>query len=163
MPAVFALRIQATMFVLTYIAIIYSLVLIMLERAWALTKISFVGLVANVILNLALIRPSMHTWGRGGGGAGCAIAMLGTEIVVVSLMMGIVGREAFDRRSVVTIAKSLLAFGVVTLVHGALEFLGPPRLIVDGAVYLVIVISTRALRPRKMFAIARHAVQHRSR
>jgi O-antigen/teichoic acid export membrane protein len=162
MPAAMALRIQATMFVLTYVAIIYSLVLIMLERAWALMKISVVGLVANVILNLALIHPSMSYFGLGGGGAGCAIAMLGTEIVVASLMMGIVGREAFDRRSVVTIAKSFLAFGVVVFVHRALESLGPLRLIVDGVVYLVIVIATGALRLREMLGIVRQAVRNRS-
>jgi O-antigen/teichoic acid export membrane protein len=172
MPAALALRIQATMFVLTYVAIIYSLVLIMLERAWALTKISLVGLLVNVIFNLGLIRPSMRYFGLGGGGAGCAIAMLGTEVVVASLMMGIVGREAFDRRSVVTIAKSFLAFGVVVAVHRALEptmgllatqWLQAARLVVDGIVYLVIVIATGALHPREMFAIARQAVRNRSR
>lgn len=163
MPAALALRIQATMFVLTYVAIIYSLVLIMLERAWALTKISIVGLVVNVLFNLALIHPSMRYFGPGGGGAGCAIAMLGTEIVVSSLMMALVGREAFDRRSVVTTVKSLLAFAVVVLVHRALEPIGAIRLVVDGIVYLVIVLSTGALRLREMFGMARQAVRARSR
>jgi hypothetical protein len=77
--------------------------------------------------------------------------------------MGIVGREAFDRRSVATIAKSFLAFGVVIVVHRALAFLGGLRLIVDGIVYLAIVISTGALRVGEMFAIARQAVRDRSR
>jgi len=162
MPAALALRIQATMFVLTYVAIIYSIVLIMLDRPWALTKISIVGLGVNVALNLALIHPSMRTFGVGGGGAGCALAMLGTEIVVASIMIGIVGREAFDRRSVVMVGKSLAAFGVVVLVHRALESIGALRLVVDGLVYLVLVIATGALRVREMLAIAKQAVRSRS-
>lgn len=162
MPAVLALRIQATMFVLTYVAIIYYLVLIMLERQWVLTLILFAGLVANVALNLVLIRPSLAHFGPGGGGAGCAIAMLGTEIVVTSLMMAVVGRDAFDGRSVSTIAKSLAAFGVVILLHRLLAFLGPVRLVVDAAVYLVIVISTGALRLQEMFAVVRQAIKNRS-
>jgi O-antigen/teichoic acid export membrane protein len=162
MPAALALRIQATMFVLTYVAIVYSLALIMLERAWALTRIAMVGLAVNVALNLALIHPSMSYFGQGGGGAGCAIAMLGTEIVVASLMMRIIGVEAFDRRSVVTITKSLLAFGVVVAVDRALRSLGSVRLVADGVVYLVIVIASRALRLREMYGIARQAVRDRS-
>ena len=35
------------------------------------------------------------------------IILLGTEIFVTTCMISIVGRDAFDRRSVVTIAKSL--------------------------------------------------------
>jgi O-antigen/teichoic acid export membrane protein len=162
LPAAPALRIQATVFVLTYVAIIYSIVLVMLDKAWSLTRISIIGLVVNVVLNLALIRPSMSVFGAGGGGAGCAMAMLGTEIVVASLMMGIVGREAFDRRSVVTLSKSLAAYGVVVLVHRGLASLGPLRLVVDGALYLTIVLSTGALRLREMLGVAREAIRNRS-
>src|SRR5262249_52013169 len=148
--------------VLTYVAIIYWLVAMMLELHWALTLITFAGLLANVVLNLALIRPSLRYFGPGGGGGGCALAMLGTEIVVTSLMMLLVGREAFDRRSLGTFAKSLLAYGVVVLLNRVLAFLGPPRLIVDAAVYVAIVISTGALRVTDMFAIIRQAARNRS-
>lgn len=162
LPAALALRVQATMFVLTYVAIIYSLVLIMLERAWALTKISIVGLFVNVLFNLALIHPSMSYFGLGGGGAGCAMAMLGTEIVVASLMIGLVGRDAFDCRSVVTVAKSLVAVGVVVIAHRMLEGIGAFRLIVDGLLYVVIVIATGALRVHEMLATVKQAMTNRS-
>ncbi len=161
MPAVPALRILATMFVLTYVAIVYAIVLIMLERAWTLTKISLLGLVVNVILNVAFIKPALLLWGDGGGGAGCAFAMLGTEIFVTGCMMGIVGRVAFDRRSVGAIAKSLAAYGVVYLAHRALAPLGPVRLVVDGLLYLAIVLATGALRLREMIAIARDSLRNR--
>ncbi len=160
-PAVPALRILATMFVLTYVAIVYAIVLIMLERAWTLTKVSLLGLVVNVLLNLAFIKPALALWGDGGGGAGCAFAMLGTEIFVTGCMMAIVGRVAFDRRSVGTIGKSLAAYGVVLLAHRVLAPLGPIRLVVDGLLYLALVLATGALRLREMIGIARDAMRSR--
>jgi O-antigen/teichoic acid export membrane protein len=161
MPAAIALRIQATMFVLTYVSIIYWTVVVMLERTWALTLVLFAGLVVNVGLNLAMIRPAMSYIGLGGGGAGAAMAMLATEIVVVTLMMGLVGRSAFDRRNVSTIAKSLLAFGVVILLDRALQRIGPFRLVADAVVYLAIVIATGALRVRETLGVVRQAVAER--
>jgi O-antigen/teichoic acid export membrane protein len=161
MPAVLALRVLASMFVLTYVAIVYSIVLVMLDRGWTLTRISLYGLVVNVGLNFALLRPSLRAFGPGGGGAGCALSMLGTEIFVTSCMMAAVGRDAFDKRSLVAIGKSLVAYGVVFLLHRALSGLGHLRLIVDGAAYLVLVLSTGALRLREMFDVARNALRSR--
>ncbi len=163
MPAATALRIQATMFVLTYVSMIYWTVVVMLDRTWALTLILFAGLVANVALNLVLIRPSVQHFGLGGGGAGAAMAMLGTEIVVVSLMMGLVGRAAFDRKNVATIVKSLLAFGVVILLDRALQQIAAPlRLVADAVVYLGIVIATGALRVGEIVGVVRQALAERS-
>ena len=161
MAAVPALRVLATMFVLTYVAIVYAIVLIMLERAWTLTKISLLGLVVNVVLNLLFIRPAMAYFGPGGGGAGCALAMLGTEIFVTGCMMSLVGRGAFDRRSIVAIAKSLAAYAIVYAAHRAMAPIGHLRIIVDGVLYLVLVLATGALRLKEMYAVAREAVKNR--
>lgn len=160
-PAAPTLRVLATMFVLTYVAIVYATLLIMLERAWTLTFITLGGLVVNVTLNLALIRFSMATFGPGGGGTGCALAMLGTEIFVTSCILFAVGRGAFDRRNVVVVAKSLAAYGVVVVVHRALPPLGLLRLAMDVALYLAIVLSTRALRLREMIVTIRDAIRAR--
>jgi hypothetical protein len=119
------------------------------------------GLVVNPIMHVLLIRPSLRAFGDGGGGAGCAIAMLGTEIFVVSCMMGAVGRGAFDKRSLGTIGKSLLAYAVVALAHGAMAPIGPLRLVADGLLYLAIVLATGALRLKEMYTVAREAVQSR--
>lgn len=162
MPAATALRVQATMFVLTYVSIIYWLVITMLERTWALTAVFFAGLAVNVGLNLVLIGPGMRHFGLGGGGTACAVAMLVTEIVVVSLMVGMVGRKAFDRRSVATIGKSLLALAVAYAVHRALAFMGPVRLLADAVAYLAVAVSTGALRLREMLTMVRQALKDRS-
>ena len=160
-PAAPALRVLASMFVLTYVAIVYAISLWMLERAWTLTKISFFGLAVNILLNAALIRVSIRTFGPGGGGTGCALAMLATEIAVTACMMAVVGRRAFDRRSVLTIAKSTAACAVVALADRALVSIGPIRFVVDAFVYLVIVLSTGALRLGEMIAVIRQAIRSR--
>ena len=161
-PAAMALRVLAPMFVLMYVSIIYSIALVMLERAWTQTLIAVVGLGVNVILNLVLIRFSMRTFGPGGGGMGCSLAMLGTEMVVSGCMVAVVGRGGFDRRSVGTILKSLLACAAAIATHGALERFGPVRLLADAVVYVGLVLATGALRLGEMVAVARVAVRSRA-
>ena len=78
--ATLALRILAASSVIIYIAIVYAMTLIMLERAWTLTLISVAALIVNLLLNLLLIRRSMALFGEGGGGVGCALAALGTHV-----------------------------------------------------------------------------------
>ena len=87
--------------------------------------------------------------------------MLGTEIVVSGCMIVVVGRGGFDRRSIGTILKSLLACAVAVAVHGALESIGPVRLLVDAVVYTAIVLATGALRLGEMVALAREAIRRR--
>ena len=160
-PAASALRVLAPMFVITYVGIIYSIALVMLERAWTLTVIALFGLIVNVALNVAFIRPAMHAFGPGGGGTGCSLAMLGTEIFVTACMLAIVGRRGFDRRSVVTIVKSLGACAAVLALHEALAGLGPARLAVDGAVYLALVLLVGAFRPKEILSAATDAMRAR--
>lgn len=161
-PAVLALRILACMFVLTYVAIVYSMVLIM-ERPWALTWISVGGLGVNLLLNLSLIHLGMRLFGRGGAGAASAAAMLGTEIFVSGCMMGVVGRAAFDHRSLVATAKCLAAYGCVTVVHCLLAPLGPLRLGIDGALYLALILVSGALRLPDLLGAATLIIRRRAR
>jgi O-antigen/teichoic acid export membrane protein len=161
-PAAPALRILAPMFIVMYVGIIYSIAIIMLERPWALVMIATGGLVVNVGLNLAFIGVSMRVLGPGGGGTGCAAAMLGTEIFVTACMVILVGRGGFDRRSSMTIVKSLAACGIViALDRLVLAPIGWPRLLVDGAVYLALVLGTGALRLREIVSVMREAVRRR--
>lgn len=161
-PAAPALRVLATMCVLTYVAIIYAQTLVMLDRAWALTKITSAGLLVNIALNLVIVRHSMVVFGVGGGGTGCALAMFGTEIFVTSCMITIVGKAAFDRRSVVTIGKSVVAACVVVLAHRGLVSLGPRRLALDALIYAVIVLSTGALKPGVVARVILDALRARN-
>ncbi len=156
------LRVQSTMFVLTYVAIIYAMTLVMLERAWTLTWISVAGLVVNVILNLLFVRHSVALLGEGGGGTGCATAMLGTEIFVSACMAVAIGRGAFDRRGMSTVARSLAVYGVVVGAHVLMKPIGPARLAVDGVLYVGLAILVGALRPREMLSTVREALRRKS-
>ncbi len=157
-----ALRVLSTTFVLTYMAIIYSTALIMLDRAWKLTWISVAGLVLNGCLNLVIVRHSVSSLGEGGGGTGCAAAMLSTEVFVTACMALEIGRRAFDRRNLSTVGRCLLVCAVVSGVHVFLGSVGPLRLAIDGALYVVLAVLVGALRPWDMLSTAREALRARS-
>ena len=161
--ATLALRILAASSLIIYIAIVYAMTLIMLERAWTLTLISIAGLGVNLLLNLLLIRRSMAIFGEGGGGVGCALAALGTHAFAVVAMIAFVGREAFDRRTLRMVGKSLAACALVVVVDRLATSVGWGRIVVDVAVYLTVVVATGALRTREMWGLMRAAVRARGR
>ena len=161
-PAGLALRILAPTFVVTYVAIVFAITLVMLDRAWTLTGVSLAGLVVNVVLNLALVPPSLARFGDGGGGAGCALAMLGTELFVTSAMVSFVGRGAFDRRTALVVAKSLAACALVVGMDRLAGSLGWARLALDGVVYVLVVVATGAVRPGEIAGAVRAALRSRS-
>jgi O-antigen/teichoic acid export membrane protein len=162
-PAGLALRILAPTFVVTYVAIVFAITLVMLERVWTLTAISLAGLVVNVLLNLALVRPSMARFGDGGGGAGCALSMLGTEVFVTTVMVSFVGQGAFDRRTAFVVVKSLGACAVTLAADRFVAPVGWARLGLDAIVYVLFVVATGALRVGEIAATLRAALRDRSR
>jgi O-antigen/teichoic acid export membrane protein len=157
--ATLSLRILAASSVIIYIAIVYAMTLIMLERAWTLTVISIAGLVINLLLNLLLIRRSMALLGEGGGGVGCALAALGTHAFAAVAMIAFVGREAFDQRTLRMVAKSLAACVLVVVVDRLAASLGWTRIVVDVVVYLAVVVATGALRTGEMWRLVTAAIR----
>ena len=163
-PATLALRILAASSVIIYIAIVYAMTLIMIERAWTLTLISIAGLIVNLLLNVLFIRRSLAFFGDGGGGVGCALAALGTHAFAAITMIAFVGRKAFDGRTFRMVAKSVSACALVVLADRlTAPTLGWARIIVDLAVYLAVVTATGALRMREMWAMGMAAVKGKTR
>ncbi len=160
-PAALALRILSASSFIIYIAIVYAMTLIMLERAWTLTLISIASLVVNVLLNLLLIRRSVALFGEGGGGVGCALAALGTHAFAAAAMIAVVGREAFDQRTVRMVGKSLAACALVVVVDRLATRLGGVRIVLDGMVYLAVVVSTGALRTGEMWRLVTAAIRRK--
>lgn len=160
-PAGLALRILAPTFVVTYVAIVFAITLIMLERAWTLVVISLAGLVVNIGLNVLLVPITLARLGEGGGGAGCALSMLGTEIVVTTAMASVVGKGAIDRQTLSMVAKSLGACALVLVVDRLSMRLGWARLALDAVVYAMVVIATGALRPGEIMGVVRDALRAR--
>ena len=149
------------MFVLMYVGIVCACTLVMLERAWTLTLICCAGLVVNAALNLSLIRLSIRLFGEGGGGTGCALAMLGTEAIVTTSMLSAVGRGAFDRRSVTAVLKALGACGAVAAAHVLLRGLGEWRIAVDLSLYVALAVASGAIRPAELLRVGRQALRQR--
>jgi O-antigen/teichoic acid export membrane protein len=160
-PAATSLKVLASIFVLTYVAILSANALILTGRAWTQALISIGGLVANPVLNWLFIAPSIRWFGKGGAGMGAAIAQLGTEIVVTVAMTALVGRRAFDARSlgvigrllVACVAVSALDFWLIERTHPYL------RLGVDAVVYAALVLGSGAVNVKELITFVRSARQ----
>ncbi len=162
-PAAPALRILSSIFVLTYVAILSSNALILTGRAWAQAVISLSGLVLNPLMNAFLIKRCAEVYGDGGAGIGAAISQLATEVLVTVMMTALVGRRAFDRRSLSILARS---FVVCVLVVGLDRWLDPQvpgavRLLADAGAYAVLAVGLGAVRVRETLAFARGAFKNR--
>jgi O-antigen/teichoic acid export membrane protein len=150
-PAVHSLRIIAPTFLLTYLAMVSASLLVRLDRAWTVTTISLLGMMLSPTLNLLLVPRFAVRFGAGGAGMGAAVALTLTECFTAGMMTWQLRSRAFDRASLLLIAKTLaLALGVGAL-DLALRPLGAWRLPIDVAAYLVAgvafgLISIRALR-----------------
>jgi len=162
-PSVLALRILAPRFLLSYVSIFLSICLITVNRSWTLTLTSVVGLLVNFALNFALVQPVRGWIGpeAGGAGAGCALAVILTESLVVVMMLSVIGKRAFDRRLVLRILKTLLVCGVVTVLDGFMKPLGPARLFLDVAAYLTLATLTGAIPFAEMKDFIRQALAGR--
>lgn len=154
-PAAASMRLQAPVFVLTYVAIVSCSLLIRLERGWAVTWISVGGMLLSPLLNCFLIPLGLARYGRGGAGVGAAIALVVTELATTIAVTWLLGGRAFDRRSIVALAKTVVVCGVVVLLDILLRGLGPARLLLDGIAYFVGVIAWGALDPRGMISMVR--------
>jgi O-antigen/teichoic acid export membrane protein len=161
-PATLALQVLAASSVVIYVAIVYAMTLVMLGRAWTVALISVGALVVNLVLNLLLIPRSMALFGEGGGGVGCAVAALGTHGFAAGAMIAIVGREAFNKRTVRMVTMSLAACVLVVVVDRLAASLGWKRIVVDLIVYLAVVLSTGALRTAEVWNFAKAAIRKKS-
>jgi O-antigen/teichoic acid export membrane protein len=161
-PAARSLRVLAPMFVLTYAAIVSASILVRLERGWAVTFISISGMVVTPLLDLLLIPRFVAAFGRGGGGIGAATALMITEIYTTVILTWLLGDRAFDRRSVVVLYKTLAICGVVVLLNYVLSPLRGWRLLVDGAVYIFLVVAWKAADLRALRLLIAAAVRSKT-
>jgi heme A synthase len=86
------------------------------------------------------------------------LALIGTEALVTTALLWLLGKRAFDRASVTTLAKTVAAAALTLLAHLAMSGLGALRLVVDLILYLALVIGSRALNATEMFRLARSAL-----
>jgi len=156
-PAALALRILSPMFVFTYTALVTSIWLMIVNRAWTVTFTSVLGLVLNPVLNLLLVKPCLAAIGPSGGAAGTAISMVLTEAVITTILVVRMGRNAFDRRNLVMLAKTLVICAVVFAMDRAILFMGPMRLLCDALAYVGLALVTGAVRLEELRAVIKLA------
>lgn len=158
-PAARSLRVLAPLFMLTYAAMVSGSMLIRLDRGWALTWISVAGGVASPLLNVWLIPRTAARFGAGGAGVGAGIALIATELGTTIVMTALLGGRAFDRRSIVALAKALGACAATALADRLLLPIGAWRFLVDALVYTALIVASGAMDIRGMLAFVRDAMR----
>ncbi|XXF78064.1 flippase [Myxococcaceae bacterium GXIMD 01537] len=163
-PGAFALRVLAPLFVLTYTGMVSSTWLTLANQAWTVTFTSVTGMFVNPLLNWVLIPPCLKAWGPSGGAAASALSMILTDVLVVSIMLGRMGRRSVDRRTLVMLGKTLaVCAAVVALDRLALQGLPPlARLLVDALAYVALVLVTGAVKPSEVASVVRLARNRRA-
>jgi hypothetical protein len=121
--------------------------LMILDRSWTITVISFVGLALLPALILG-IHPLVKDMGPGAVGMGVAMALSTRELIVAVVFALFIGKRAMDQRSLLSVTKSLGICCATIAVHTSLASLGNLRLLVDLLVYPVLMVVTGVLRPR---------------
>lgn len=150
-----ALSILGPGFLLTYAAVVIAVALNLSGGEWTVTVTSLMSMVVNPLLVMFLVTFG-KTWGVGGAGAACALAAILTETLVLGVMFGRIGSYAMDRRLAAMLLKSLAACVIVMVVDRfVLHTLGPVRLLIDGALYALLVVVSGAVSIKESLAFAR--------
>ncbi|MFO0742985.1 MAG: oligosaccharide flippase family protein [Labilithrix sp.] len=146
LPAARSLQWLAPTFVLAYANVLLWIALMILDRSWTITVISFVGLALLPILILA-IHPFVKSLGPGAIGMGVAMALSTRELIIAIVFAIFIGKRAIDQRSLLSVTKSLGICCATIAAHTSLTSLGHLRLLVDMAVYGVLLLATGVVRP----------------
>lgn len=149
-PAARSLRTIAPMFVLTYLAILTSSFLNLINRAWTVTRVCLVGIGINAGLNVALIQLLGPRLGPGGAGVGAALAAVVTEAFVCAMLLSVIGRRVVDARMLRALLRTAAVCAAVVALDWLLRPLGPPRLLLDGAAYVGLAFLLGAIRPAEL-------------
>ena len=132
-----ALRISAVLLIATYIVVLATTFLVIKGRTWFVVRSAIVGVVIDAVLVLAFARAGLHRWGAGGAGTAAAMAMFVAEVVVAVIVVLELGPSAWDRRSLVAMAKTGLAAVPVIVIDRILAANGFNwvRLVADVLLY----------------------------
>lgn len=139
-----SLRMLAPMFPLTYLAVLGAMHLIQLDRIWTMIKVSLFALIANPVLNAALITTG-YKMGPGWAGGMSALASICTEGANAVITFYILGTAAVDRRLWRVLGMTMMVCGVVTAAHYLLASWGLWRMPVEGVLYFALALATGAL------------------
>lgn len=153
LPAAASLRWLAPTFVLAYGNVLLWLALMILDRSWTITLVSIAGL-ALLPVFIFIAVPLTKDLGPGGAGMGVAMALSARELVIFLVFLAFLGKDALDKRNVLSVLKSLVICAVVIFVDGKLGFLHPfVKILADALLYFVLMVATGVLRPADAKAV----------
>jgi len=164
LPAAPVLRLLAPIFVLTYVATVCGSWLMAANRTWTVTRTSLLAAGLNPTLNLLLVPTLLEWWGPAGGASGTAISLAICEVVVTCILLYAIGRNAFDARNLAALGKTVAVCATVTAAHLGLGRLGLDgsslttglaRLVLDGLLYVSLILLTGAVRRDEVLALVR--------
>jgi lipopolysaccharide/colanic/teichoic acid biosynthesis glycosyltransferase/O-antigen/teichoic acid export membrane protein len=162
-PSVASLRVIAPVFVLTYVGMLSAGTLIGIGRGWAVTAVMLSGLVLSPLLNFALIPYFRTALGAGGAGVGAAAALNVTELYIAVALTSMLGRRAFDRRSLIMLAKTaVISLGIIALDRTLLAPFGIARLAVDLVLYAFFVVAWEAADYKTLLDVVRRLLSRRT-
>ncbi len=144
----------APQLVFTYAAMILSIGLIILDKPWKATQNAVVSLALTPVLILTTV-PLASRLGEGGAAAGAALAVVLSEMVVSVMCLYHMGSRALGRRTLRAASMSLVLCAVVAVMHVALWRMGPARILVDGAVYVLLAVALRIVRLKDAATLVR--------
>ena len=147
-----SLAVFSPSFVLMYVAMTFSILLMTFDRSWTVTLISASSIPVRAVLVLALVPLCARWYGAGGAATGASAAEVLTGVYSVAASGIAIGRRAVDRRALLAFLKSLACAIVVTFLDRALVSIGWKRLAVDVVVYVVLALLLRVVVVRDVMA-----------
>jgi O-antigen/teichoic acid export membrane protein len=141
-PAAMSLRILALGFLLIYLAMTLSTLLILLGHRWSVSMISLAAVPGRPLLVWLLAAPCSRHFGLGGAAVGAALAEVITSVGIVAAHFIPIGGRALDRRLLMAGGKSLLVAGVVMAIdRTVLQNVGYARLLIDTLAYVGLALA----------------------
>jgi O-antigen/teichoic acid export membrane protein len=164
-----SLRLLAYGFILIYLAIMLSTLLVIMGRGWSVSMISIAAIPFRPLLVAVLAAPCARWIGPGGAALGASIAEVGTSVGIVAAHFIPLGTRAIDRRLLVVAGKSVAVAAIVILLdrwlHGQMHDLhgrmhDVARLSFDLAAYVALALAFGVAKAADVLRIVR-SLRHR--
>ena len=162
-PAAVVLQIWSLGFILIYIAMTLSTLLVMTGHSWSVSLISLGSLPARPILVWILAPYCARHLGPGGAALGAAFSDLFTMIGIVCVHFIPLGRRAIDKRFLLTSVKTIVVAAlVIALDRFVLRPIGYARLVVDLLAYVVLAFALGAAKVGEVVRVVKSLRARRS-
>jgi O-antigen/teichoic acid export membrane protein len=145
-PAHTALSILSLVFVMTYMDTLLAMSLIILRKGWSVTIISVGAVFVTGLLMFVFVPLGRHLIGEGGESAGAAAAVISSEACVLVAMLSSFRKFPLDAPTIRSLAKMIGLGIVILIVDRQLRGLGPARLAVDAAAYVILAFAIGVVR-----------------